>query len=100
MANKKYSDELKKQVVEEYLAGARLMDLVRKYNLSDKSQILRWRDKYLEYGSFPDGRGKGSPGRPRSTDTSKMTKDEYIAYLEMENKILKKLRSLNNNQQK
>lgn len=100
MANKRYSDELKKQVVEEYLAGARMSDLVRKYDLADKSRILRWRNKYLEHGSFPDFRGKGSPGRPRSIDTSKMTKDEYIAYLEMENKILKKLRSLNNDQQK
>lgn len=52
MGNKKYSDELKKKVVEEYLAGARLMDLVSKYDLSDKSRVLRWRDKYLEHGAF------------------------------------------------
>ena len=31
MTNRKYSDELKEQVVKEYLAGAHLMDLVRKY---------------------------------------------------------------------
>jgi len=100
MANRKYSDELKKQVVEEYLAGARLMDLVRKYDLSGKNRVLRWRDKYLVCGSFPDGRGKGTTGRPHKLDTSQMTKDEYIAYLEMENEILKKLRSLSSNQQK
>lgn len=100
MANKKYSDELKKQVVKEYLAGARLMDLVRKYDLSGKNRVLRWRDKYLEYGSFPDNRGKGTSGKPHKIDTAQMTKDEYIVYLEMENEILKKLRSLSNNQQK
>lgn len=100
MANKKYSNELKKKVVEEYLAGARLMDLVRRYDLSGKNRVLKWRDKYLKYGAFPDGRGKGSKGRPHKTDTSKMTKDEYIKYLEMENDILKHLSSLSNNQQK
>lgn len=100
MANKKYSDELKKKVVEEYLAGARMSDLVRKHELSDKNRIRLWRDQYLEHGSFPDRRGKGSKGRPHKTDTSKMTKDEYIHYLEMENDILKHLSSLSNKNQK
>ncbi len=100
MANKKYSNELKKKVVEEYLAGVRLMDLVRKYDLTDKSRVLRWRDKYIKYGEFPDGRGKGAKGRPHKTDTSKMTKDEYIQYLEMENDILKQLSSLNSKKQR
>ena len=81
MAYKKYSDELKKKVVEEYLAGARMGELVRKYELSGKNRIRLWRDQYLEHGAFPDGRGKGSKGRPHKIDTSKMTKDEYIHVL-------------------
>jgi transposase-like protein len=100
MANKKYSDELKKKVVEEYLAGARMSELVRKYDLADKSRIKLWREQYLEHGAFPDGRGKGSKGRPHKIDTSQMTKDEYIKYLEMENDILKHLSSLSSKQQK
>lgn len=36
------------------------MDVVRKYDLADKSRVLRWRDKYIKHGAFPDGRGKGS----------------------------------------
>lgn len=44
---------------------------------------------------YSDGRGKAKTGRPKVTkiDTSKMTKDEYIAYLEMELDILKYLAS-------
>lgn len=39
---KKYSDELKERVVKEYLAGARMTELVRKYELADKSRVLKW----------------------------------------------------------
>lgn len=99
MKYRRYSDEFKRQAVEEYLSGAGMNEVLRKYDLH-RSVLRRWRDKYLKYGSFPDGRGKGSLGRPHKIDTTQMTKDEYIAYLEMENEILKKLRSLSNNQQK
>ena len=99
--NKKYSAALKRQVVEEYLSGAGMYELVRKHGLSDKTRIQDWLKKYLEYGCFPDGRGKSSSGgRPRKIDVSQMTKDEYIAYLEMENTILKHLCSLSNSPQK
>lgn len=97
MANKKYSDELKLQVVQEYLAGGRPTELIRKYGISDTKRIRFWKKQYITYGCFPDGRGKGSHGRPRKIDTSQMTKDEYIAFLEMENDILKQLSSLNKN---
>lgn len=97
MANKKYSDELKLQVVQEYLAGKSPTELARKYGIRDTKRISFWKKQYITYGSFPDGRGKGSPGRPRKIDTSQMTKDEYIAFLEMENDILKQLSSLNRN---
>lgn len=95
--SKKYSDELKEQVVKEYLSGAGPSELVRKYSLSHKNRVFVWRDKYLKFGAFPDGRGKNNNGgRPKSIDTTKMTKDEYIQFLEMENDILKQLRSLSN----
>ncbi len=99
--NKKYSNELKERVVKEYLAGAKMMELVREYDLSDKSRVQKWRNKYLECGGFPDGRGKGKGGgRPRKVNPSAMTQQEYISYLEMENDILKQLRSLSSNQAK
>lgn len=98
--NKKYTEELKLQVVKEYLAGSKASEIVKKYELRDRNRIFKWRDQYLKYGYFPDGCGKASCGRPRKIDTSQMSKDEYIAYLEMENEILKQLSSLNNNPSK
>lgn len=100
MKYNKYSDELKKKAVEEYLNGGKFKEILRKYGMKSGSQLRRWRDKYLEYGCFPDGRGRSGAGRPKSIDKTKMTKDEYIEYLEMENDILKQLRSLSNSQRK
>jgi len=96
--NRKYSNEFKRQVVEEYLKGTGMSELLRKHDISDKNTVKRWINKYEEYRDFPDFRGKNSHNGPMSkTDTTKMTKDEYIKYLEMENEILKQLRSLSNN---
>lgn len=89
---------MKEQVVKEYLADSRMMELVRKYDLSDKSRIQRWKNKYLGYGEFPDGWGKKGGGRPRKVDPTAMTEQEYIRYLKMENNIQKQLRSLSSSQ--
>lgn len=63
--------------------------MVKKYDIPDETRIQDWLKKYLKYGCFPDGRGKSKSGvRPRKVDVTQMTKDEYIAYLEMENDIL------------
>lgn len=91
---------MKKKAVEEYLSGSRLKDVMSKYGIKSDAQIRKWRDQYLELGYFPDGRGKGSSGRPKNIDNTQMTKDEYIEYLEMENDILKQLRSLSKSQRK
>jgi transposase-like protein len=96
---KRYTNAFKKKVVTEYLDGTARSEIVRKYDVG-KDRIRHWTKQFRETGGFPDGRGKGSPGRPRKTDTSTMTKDEYIQYLEMENDILKKLNSLSNKNQK
>lgn len=98
---KHYSNELKERVLKEYLEGAKMNELVLRYELADKSRIRKWRDQFLKYGCFPDGRGTGKGGgRPRNVDTSSMTQEEYIRYLEMENDILKQLRSLSNKKAK
>lgn len=98
---KKYNDELKERVVKEYLSGARMTELVRKYELADKSRVLKWTEKYLKHGAFPDGRGGAKRGgRHKSPDLTGMTQEEYIRYLEMENAVLKQLRSLSSSQAK
>jgi transposase-like protein len=95
MGYKKYTDEFRQMVVNEYLAGGRMGDLSQKHEV-DPTQIKRWTKKWREYGSFPDNRGKSKhmrKGRPRLHTTVKeaMTKDEYIAYLEMQLEIKKYL---------
>lgn len=90
MGNRTYTEEFKLKIVTEYLRDKKTNELLRRYELN-KSQLYHWVKQYKEFGCFPDGRGKKSTGRPRvtKTNTSKMTKDEYIAYLEMELDILK-----------
>jgi len=99
--NKSYSLELKEKIVKEYLAGKRQSEILLEYEIH-KSQLHHWVRQYKQFGTFPDGRGKAKTGRPRlnKIDISQMTKDEYIAYLEMENDILKYLASLKKKSQK
>lgn len=97
MKSRTHSNEFKEQVVKEYLSGGGLNALARQHGIN-KTQIKRWTEKWRKYGCFPDGRGKAKGGgRPRKADVASMSRDEYIAYLEMENAILKRLSSLNNN---
>ena len=98
----KYDNELKEKVVKEYLSGEKQSLICFEYGIH-KTQLYHWVAKYKEVGTFPDGRGKRGKGKnPKlvKVDTSKMTKDEYIAYLEMENDILKYLASLKKKSQK
>jgi transposase-like protein len=90
MKNKKYTNEFKEKVVKEYLSGKRRIDITNQYEIN-KSQVAYWTKQWREFGCFPDGRGKAKIGRPKVTtiNTDEMTKDEYIAYLEMELKIAK-----------
>ena len=93
MDYKKYSDDFKEKVVKEYLEGVRLTDVVVKYNVH-KTQIMRWTKKWQEFGKFPDRRGKRGKGKvikPKTLKKEDMTKDEYIAYLEMQLEIKKYL---------
>lgn len=91
-----HSCEFKNQVVEEYFSGIEAKELAKKYSVSRKS-IAYWLDKYNKLGTC-DERGKnGTLKSIKTVDTTKMSKDEYICYLEMENDILKQIRSLSNN---
>jgi transposase-like protein len=88
--NRTYTKEFKEKVVKEYLSGKRRIDITTEYDIN-KTQVAFWTTQWREFGCFPDGRGKAKKGRPKVTtiNTSEMSKDEYIAYLEMELKIAK-----------
>lgn len=58
-SQRKYSDEFKLQVVEEYLEGSlgcRL--LARKYNLPSKNYILSWKEQLIQKGLLKDNAKK------------------------------------------
>lgn len=96
-----YSDETKRQAVRDWDKGEKLQVILVRYGIVNAEQLRRWRVQYQKYGSFPDGRGKGAHrAGSRKPDTSQMSTDEYIQYLEMENDILKQLRSLSNSRLK
>lgn len=101
--NKRYSVELKQKVVKEFLDGTTsAKELCRKYDINDTKRIYKWVDKY-EAGdtNFTETRGKNTTGRPRKIKPiDQMTKDEYIAHLELENKILKSFAEMLDNKKK
>jgi len=99
MKYRKFSDELKEQIVKEYQSVKGWNTILREYEIAD-SVLGRWIRKYQKYGCFPDNRGKSATRKARKVDIAEMNKDEYIAYLEMENDIFKKLHSLSKKPQK
>ena len=99
MKTRKHSLEFKEKVVKEYLAGKGYTVVCREYEIRN-SQLSHWVKQWKQLGTFPDGRGKHNKGgRPKCLDPGEMTKDEYIKFLEMENDVLKQLRSLNSKKQ-
>lgn len=90
--NKVYPASLKLKVAEEFSSGkATAIELCKKYDIKDTKRIYVWTRKYNSGDTeFKDTRGKASKGRtPKIKPISEMSKDEYIEYLELENKILK-----------
>jgi transposase-like protein len=88
---KRYSKDFKKSAVLDYLGGKRRIDVLMEYDIG-KTQLRHWTKQWREHGDFPDGRGKHHKGgRAKLTTINKdeMSTAEYIAYLEMENEILK-----------
>ena len=53
--NRRYSSELKKQVVEEYLSGkSSILELMSKYAIRDEQQIRDWIKIYNNRGDFKE----------------------------------------------
>lgn len=100
-----YSPELKVKVVEAYLSGkyGSQDNIAKHFGVRSRSQVNKWVKIYKESGLdalYIDNRGKASKedgvrkGRPSNKNLDDMTKDEQIAYLKMENDILKKVQAL------
>ncbi len=94
-----YSFEIKKEVVQRYLAGETRMDLAREFGLSSDQLVKDWTRTWRTGGDDaltpkPKGRPKGSAAPKRLTEEDKLRRQ--IARLEAENAYLKKLRDLRN----
>lgn len=101
----KYTPEFKVEVAEAYLSGkyGGSNMVAKHYNVPSHEQVDSWVKKYRESGPESlsvETRGRASikdgvkKGRPRKKGLESMTKDEQIAYLKMENEILKKVQAL------
>lgn len=104
-----YTPEFKVKAVKENLQGKGPSQIFVEHGFDltvigaekPKNSLTRWRKSYQLYGEqgfFEERRGKGSTGRPSTTELSaekKLEKAEArIKYLEAEMELLKKLETL------
>jgi transposase-like protein len=87
MKKKFYSAAVKVAAVEKFLAGTSKTDVVAEFQISNRGMLSKWVATYREFG--PDGLLPKAKGRPRD-DSRPETLEQRLAFLEMENEILKK----------
>ena len=84
---RKYSFDLKKQAVKEYLDGVPKSEVMDKHDIRNESQIENWVRKFKKDGI--EGLKAKQKGRPIKSKTQ-----TELEQLRMENEILKKIRDL------
>ena len=107
--NRKYSAELKIEIIRRVFDGESKSSLAAEYNLPGAGTIVSWMKKYEELGynglEGKQGRPRGRPKimtkkEKKDTPLSKSEREEFnelkkkLEYLEMENEVLKKLDAL------
>lgn len=108
--HKVYTIEEKNQIVLLYLdKHIGMTQLVREYDISNRSVLRHWVKQYQEYGTCVDDRGKGTKleipnkGRPRKIlekPLEEMTKEELIERVRMLEDIKKSLACLDEQRKK
>ena len=96
---KQYSFEVKKEVVDRFLAGETRMDLAKEFKLSSPQQVKGWVSKWRKGGDEalrpkPKGRAKGSAKPTLLSEEDRLLRE--VEKLRAENAYLKKLRDLRN----
>lgn len=93
---RKYSIEVKKAVVNEYLEkNTPLLELAYKYHVASQESILQWIKNYKLRGedSFNDKRGSATrnsaplKGRPKEKFATEEEKEEYLKLVAERNKV-------------
>ena len=87
MGKKFYPAAVKVAAVEKFLAGASKTDVVAEFEISNRGMLTKWISAYREGG--PEVFSTKAKGRPRK-DSRPETLEQRLAFLEMENEILKK----------
>ena len=87
MGKKFYPPELKVAAVEKFLAGASKTDVLAEFEISNRGMLTKWVSAYREGG--PSVFYEKAKARPRK-DSRPETLEERLAFLEMDNEILKK----------
>lgn len=80
-ANKRYSKELKEQVIKEYLSGGRsFRDLANKYNITSDSIVISWVKKYNEGIEIKEYNPKGEVYTMKARKTTIEERIEIVNY--------------------
>ena len=104
--NNKYSPEFKKEAVEKYLSGETggIRTAAKTLGLRSHTQLKNWIRLYKQDPELlkQDGRHLGKKdgiqkGKPKKVDLEKLSLEEQIEHLKMENAILKKAKALRKN---
>lgn len=92
-----YSFEIKKEVVDRFIAGETAMELAAAFQLSSDQVVKRWAREWRAGGdealmAKPKGRPKGSRAPASVSEEDRLRRE--VKRLEAENAYLKKLRDL------
>lgn len=95
--HKMYTIEEKNRIVELYLSGKKTQaELVREYDVGNRSLIVKWAQMVREFGTFVDRRGKAAkPGnrnaRPKKLKIEEMSHEELVHYVRLHEDIKKSI---------
>lgn len=79
--NKSYSAELKIQAVQDYLSGnGSQRQIIDKYKIASRTQLLRWITKYNSHSSFTSSKGGGTYAMTKGRTTTWHERIDIVLY--------------------
>ena len=79
--NKSYSADIKIQAVQDYLSGnGSQRQIIDKYKISSRTQLMRWIQKYNNHSSFKSNKGGGNPAMIKGRPTTWQERIDVVLY--------------------
>ncbi len=79
--HRSYSADLKIQAVQEYLSGnGSQRQIIDKYKISSRTQLMRWIQKYNNHSSFKFNEGGGTPAMIKGRPTTWQERIDIVLY--------------------